>query len=201
MTSGDRADLPDLVRDTELEAEIHEDGLLTVHTWRWSRTKREIWKRRPKPIGSGGYGLVWLEQEVDHHGRPKESSRLRAVKQIRTNKPGLTVKECFRELEAMAKFSQDKFAEHFVRSSGWYEGPDSLYLAMEFCARGDLRAYIVDNGALPEVEAKTVTRQILVGLAHMHEEKFAHRDLKPAVSLYPQSRDGRIAKPECRMYS
>lgn len=94
------------------------------------------------------------------------------------------VRECFRELEAVAKFSQDKYADHFVKSSGWFEGPGSLYLAMEFCARGDLKAYVVSKGALPEAEAKIVTRQILIALAHMHGEKFAHRDLKPAVGFF-----------------
>lgn len=181
MTNSDRTGLPDLVRDTELRAEIREEGLLTIHTWRWNQRKREVWTRCPNPIGRGGQGLVWLEQQVDDHGQTKSTTRMRAVKQIQTRKPGLVVKECFRELEAMAKFSQAKYEDYFVQFAGWYEDSRSTYLAMEYCELGDLGAYVATKGALPEAEAQVLTRQILVALAHMHEEKFAHRDLKPAV--------------------
>lgn len=135
------------------------------------------------PLGAGGQGMVWLEQEVDKHRQPKSPPRLRAVKQFRTDQPGLLVKECVRELEAIAKFSQVKYADHFVRCSGWYRGPDSIYLAMEYCDLGDLQAYVRTRGVLSEDETRTVTRQILVALAYMHAERFAHRDLKPLVRI------------------
>ncbi|KAH8178710.1 protein kinase domain-containing protein [Sarocladium implicatum] len=186
MEKRDNLDLPDLVRDTRLEAEIR--GLVTVHTWPWQRQKREVWKRDPEPIGSGSYGVVWLEREVDRQLQPL-GTQVRAVKQIRATKPANLVRECFRELEAVAKFSQAKYADHFVVSSGWYEGAGSLYLAMEFCSSGDLKAYVMGVGALPETEAKVVTRQMLMALAHMHGEKFAHRDLKPAVGVPPLTWD------------
>jgi hypothetical protein len=40
------------------------------------------------------------------------------------------------------------------------------------------------NGKLPLEEAQQVTSQILEGLHEMHENGFAHRDLKPGVSDY-----------------
>lgn len=54
---------------------------------------------------------------------------------------------------------------------------------MEFCEHGDLRDYLRCHGRLPEVEAQDITRQLLVGVSLMHEAGFAHRDIKPAVSL------------------
>jgi serine/threonine protein kinase len=52
---------------------------------------------------------------------------------------------------------------------------------MEYCPRGDLRRYL-NQRILPAEEAQNLTYQILEGLHQMHENNFAHRDLKPGVS-------------------
>jgi serine/threonine protein kinase len=172
--------LPELVRDTELPVSFPTEKL-TIHTRRWHHSRREIWHRR-RILGHGGYGLVWLEQEITKDGKPLEGS-IRAVKQIRCSKPSDTLASYQRELEAIAKFSQPKYADYFVKSHGWYQGPDALFIAMEYCPCGDLRHYMDSHGQLPEPEVKTITTQVLRALAYMHEEKFAHRDIKPAVCL------------------
>lgn len=58
-----------------------------------------------------------------------------------------------------------------------------VYLAMEYVTLGDLENNVeARSGRLPESEAKTIGKQILVGLEIMHAESFAHRDLKPQAS-------------------
>ena len=52
---------------------------------------------------------------------------------------------------------------------------------MEYCSHGDLHHYLSHNTPLPVVEAQELAHQILEGLHDMHENGFAHRDLKPAV--------------------
>lgn len=52
---------------------------------------------------------------------------------------------------------------------------------MEYMALGDLQGYL--GKAIPETEARTITVQLLEGLRLMHDEGFAHRDLKPPVSM------------------
>jgi len=69
----------------------------------------------------------------------------------------------------------------FVKSFGWYEGPGTLFIAMEYFQHGDLQSYLSRSSPLPEYEAREITFQVLEGLSFMHEEGFAHRDLKPAV--------------------
>jgi len=54
---------------------------------------------------------------------------------------------------------------------------------MEYCSRGDLESYISSKGPLHADEAQEITAQVLDGLCYMHEEGFAHRDLKPAVRM------------------
>ena len=52
---------------------------------------------------------------------------------------------------------------------------------MEYLPYGDLHKYI--SSPLPEKEGQHIVSQILEGLDFMHDNDFAHRDLKPDVSL------------------
>lgn len=67
----------------------------------------------------------------------------------------------------------------FVRSFGWYDNKDSVFIAMEHIVLGDLQKHL--KQALPEDEAAGVVKQVLEGLECMHDNGFAHRDLKPEV--------------------
>jgi serine/threonine protein kinase len=53
---------------------------------------------------------------------------------------------------------------------------------MEYLQHGDLHDYLTGASPLPEVDAQQITSQILEGLSFMHDNGFAHRDLKPRVS-------------------
>ena len=52
---------------------------------------------------------------------------------------------------------------------------------MEYFGLGDLHRHTFSLAPLPESEAKMISSQILEGLSFMHENEFAHRDLKPSV--------------------
>ena len=68
-----------------------------------------------------------------------------------------------------------------MRSFGWYENSLSVFVAMEYFPLGDLESCLISP--IPEEEARQITFQILEGLLFMHENGFAHRDLKPTVSI------------------
>ncbi len=57
---------------------------------------------------------------------------------------------------------------------------------MECLPEGDLGAYLLDHPPLPEDEAGQIASQALQGLAIMHREKYAHRDIKPQNILIHQ---------------
>ena len=52
---------------------------------------------------------------------------------------------------------------------------------MEYCELGDLQGYLSRTSPLPETQAQEITYQMLEGIRYMHENEFAHRDLKPGV--------------------
>ena len=58
---------------------------------------------------------------------------------------------------------------------------------MEFFEHGDLQAFM--GRPFPEAEAVRITKQVLEGLVFMHDNQFAHRDLKPKV-CFALSSDG-----------
>ncbi|OCK79105.1 WD40 repeat-like protein [Lepidopterella palustris CBS 459.81] len=166
------APLSDLVRDSKLDTEFR-DGY-TVH-FQYEPNTRELTEKlwlRERQVGGGGFGSVWLEKCHE----PNRRAEVRAVKQIPM---GLDDMKYTRELEAMAKFSQSRYQIFFVMSFGWYRGPETLYIAMEYFELGDLHSYLASTAALPEQDAKEIAVQILEGLNCMHENEFAHRDLKP----------------------
>jgi serine/threonine protein kinase len=51
---------------------------------------------------------------------------------------------------------------------------------MEYLQLGDLEGHL--KTPLTQIEARQITQQLLEGLEFMHNNNFAHRDLKPSVS-------------------
>lgn len=102
-------DLPELVRDSHLEATFHPNTDIpneTIHLKYQGRRRpqRERWVQK-KMLGRGGFGIVWLERR-----EPENSTAysFRAVKQLDVAKIRSKRHDCVRELEALAKFSQEK---------------------------------------------------------------------------------------------
>ena len=59
------------------------------------------------------------------------------------------------------------------------ESKKSLYIVMEYCEKGELFDYIVNNGKLSEEESCRLFQQIINGVEYLHEQSIIHRDLKP----------------------
>ncbi|KAJ5371668.1 hypothetical protein N7517_003674 [Penicillium concentricum] len=172
--------LPDWVLDSKLETHFLPGRKYeTVHTYyeQESHSQRPIKKtehwQREKKIDSGGFGEVWLERCTK---RKNHGHQVRATKEMEVHRQI----DYARELEAIVKFSHSKYDRCFVKSFGWYQTQTSLFIAMEYLELGDLHNYLLKKKQpLPELEAQCIMSQILEGLDLMHDNGFAHRDLKP----------------------
>jgi calcium/calmodulin-dependent protein kinase I len=70
----------------------------------------------------------------------------------------------------------------FVKSFGWYESREAIFIAMEYMHYGDLEKYLpTTDDLLPQDQVQDIVSQLAEGIYFMHENGFAHRDLKPAV--------------------
>jgi len=70
-----------------------------------------------------------------------------------------------------------------VKFFGWYEQPGKLYIVLEHFEFGDLQDYLDKFRKIPENEAQNIVSQILQGTYYLHLKGFAHRDLRPQVSI------------------
>ncbi|CAH0049178.1 unnamed protein product [Clonostachys solani] len=176
-----RHHLPDLVRDSRLDTTFDLNSRTVCHVSfitnlasRQRRVKTEVTWKRSKRIGAGGFGSIWLERCVEGGSL----GQLRAVKEIAKQPDATHAVDYTRELEAIAKFSHERYSAFFVQSTGWYEDEYSIFIPMDYHEMGDLQQFM--KRPLPEREAKDIISQILEGLALMHDNGFTHRDLKPA---------------------
>ncbi|KAF7547010.1 hypothetical protein G7Z17_g8020 [Cylindrodendrum hubeiense] len=182
--------MSDLVVESKIDATWDPATEQTTHvrtavgvSARLRRLKTEETWQRKRVLGHGAYGTVWLEQRIAKSGSQHGESNLRAIKEIR-KRPEASAYFFHRELEAIAKFSHERFKHCFVYSLGWFENDNSLFIIMEYIKHGDLQQYLTKP--FPEPEVQQIALQVAEALQLMHESGFAHRDLKPGNILVSQ---------------
>lgn len=70
---------------------------------------------------------------------------------------------------------------------GWFEDETSVYIAMEYFPLGDLYNAAKNEPPMSEANTQLIMHQLLEGLVCLHENGFAHRDMKPGVSISCQT--------------
>ncbi|KAL1952777.1 hypothetical protein VTO42DRAFT_4268 [Malbranchea cinnamomea] len=74
-----------------------------------------------------------------------------------------------------------------------WENRGELYLVLEYVEGGELYDYVRTTGALPEIEAVLLFKQIISALAYCHQFRICHRDLKPENILLDRNRNIKLA--------
>jgi serine/threonine protein kinase/ankyrin repeat protein len=136
------------------------------------------------PIGSGAFSSVFLaikDEYLDERSGTIQCS-LFALKRI--EKAKVNPKEITREVKTL--FSLSNQCENVVKCHGFEHSDEFFqYLCLDLMD-GDLKEFVTNNDVnmILKEDPVQVTKEIINGLAYLHEQKFIHRDLKPENILY-----------------
>ncbi len=134
--------------------------------------------RLVRTLGEGGFGRVWLAEDVLIAGRYV------AVKQLRNeaiSNPSMLIEE-MQHLSALDHPHVVKFLHHFADE-------ENLYLVMEHCAGGNL-ADAMCGRPLDSVRVFAWAKTLADTLAAVHRHGIVHHDIKPQNLLLTD--DGRL---------
>ncbi|KAG5504513.1 hypothetical protein JKF63_04965 [Porcisia hertigi] len=81
-----------------------------------------------------------------------------------------------------------------VRTFDVYTEAERISIVMEYMEGGSLYHLLTTRGALAEVEARALTRHILIGLSILHADGVMHRDIKPE-NIFLRPTTGRGGTP------
>jgi len=143
-----------------------------------------------RPVGRGGFGEVWL-------GVNRATGALRAVKVIPLR--GVAADPAGREIVSLAQLESQRGTRHPHLLDIQHVGltADHLFYLMDpaddvsgaaASTSPDYRpatlARRLEQGPLASDECFRCARQLLSGLAHLHQAGMVHRDIKPANCLF-----------------
>ncbi|XP_059152063.1 mitogen-activated protein kinase kinase kinase A-like isoform X2 [Physella acuta] len=143
------------------------------------------WEKGETPIGSGGYGTVYIVKSLRDNSEPKY-----VVKEILVLENDVKSLESFRnETEILKKLGSHKRIVPFI---GVSERSNYMSIFMVYMKHGSLRAYSQKKNGLSEEETRHFTKQILKGLEFLHGNKIIHRDVKGDNVLLEDERHVRL---------
>ncbi|XP_020598539.1 serine/threonine-protein kinase ATG1t [Phalaenopsis equestris] len=99
-----------------------------------------------------------------------------AIKRVQISGITRTLREC---LECELSFLANVRHPNIIRLLDVIRGDGCIFLVLEFCAGGDLAAYIKRHGRLHEHIVRKFMIQLGSGLNVLHSSHIIHRDLKP----------------------
>ncbi|CAD7926026.1 unnamed protein product [Amoebophrya sp. A120] len=126
------------------------------------------------PVGCGSLGTVFKALDT-------ETGKLLAVKEVSLHDAtDLVKKNLDGELNSYRSLRHDAIIQYLGHETMTLDGQDVLFIYLEFMPGGSLSAVIHTFGPLDESLVRVYCRQLLRGLAYLHERNFIHRDIKGA---------------------
>ena len=145
------------------------------------------WDRK---LGEGGFGVVYAGT---YGGRP-------CALKVAVDEDEADAEE--EEEAAFAELALAKRCQHehviAVLGSGYFDG--RFCMAFEFCAGGSLEAWLQRQPAgilRPVADIRSLMRQLLSAVQHVHSLGIVHRDIKPANLLLSGTPSSACDEPSC----
>ena len=127
-----------------------------------------------KVLGSGNFGTARLAHKT---GNPDKKF---AVKSILRKKVEADLNLLEAELDILLAVDHP----HICTFYEVYLDHKYVHMVMEYCSGGELFQLLERNGSFDEDYARTIIRQSLQALKHLHDMGVVHRDLKPENILF-----------------
>ncbi|KAH0787740.1 AGC family protein kinase [Histomonas meleagridis] len=121
-------------------------------------------------IGHGAFGQVLrvTDKETGKNYAMKVLSKAHIVKEKKMNYVKV-------ERDVMTKLRHP----NIVRLCLTFQDPGNLYYVIEYAKNGDLQKVLNEKKTLSIENTKIIMGQVLLALAHMHQHRIIHRDMKP----------------------
>ncbi|OAX84251.1 STE/STE11/BCK1 protein kinase [Emergomyces africanus] len=131
---------------------------------------------RGQLIGKGTYGRVYLGINADN-------GEILAVKQVEVSQKAAghdkdKMKEMVSALNQEIDTMQHLEHPNIVQYLGCERGELSISIYLEYIPGGSIGSCLRKHGKFEESVVKSLTRQVLSGLAYLHNQGILHRDLK-----------------------
>ncbi|KAH9321731.1 hypothetical protein KI387_016370, partial [Taxus chinensis] len=130
------------------------------------------WKKG-KLLGSGTFGHVYV-------GFNSENGEMCAMKEVTLfsddSKSRDSVKQLGQEIAMLSHLRHPNIVQYY----GSETVDDTLYIYLEYVSGGSIHQLLREYGQFGEPAIRSYTRQILAGLAYLHDLNTVHRDIKGA---------------------
>lgn len=73
---------------------------------------------------------------------------------------------------------------NIVKLYNFFSDESHIYLALEYCASGDLYSLLKKAKRMEEATVQNIIKQVCKAIEYMHENTILHRDLKPENILF-----------------
>ena len=132
-------------------------------------------------IGNGKFATVSLGVHED----TKEKVAIKQIKKSELNTDNLLTKEI--------SIQKILFHPYLTKMYCAIEKEDSIFIVTEYCAKGDLLNFMIENRVFEEEEACKIFQQVLSSLEYLHNNNISHRDIKPENILLNEYGDAKLS--------
>ena len=137
-----------------------------------------------KIIGTGSFSVVALV--IDKHTQQQYACKVCSRKMLIEN-------EIFDRFEREVRILQVLHHPNIVALEDVVFDEKLIFLIMEYCQKGELFQFIIDNSRINEKLARRMFLQIVNAISYIHSREIAHRDMKPENVLLDKNLNVKIA--------
>ncbi|CAG8576474.1 10720_t:CDS:2 [Funneliformis caledonium] len=131
-----------------------------------------------KVLGVGTFAVV--KECVDKRTGQSYALKVLAKKAIKGKENMLTT-----ELDVLKQVNHP----NIVQLHDLYESNEGVYIITDLASGGELFNQLLLKGSYTEQDAANLVKQILEGVAYLHDHEIVHRDLKPENLLFKDKSD------------